>query len=104
MADEQYLTPAQVADGLHVTVVTVRRWIANRELRATKAGPRAVDDPPLGSRFVPRRWRAGRSECRAIRLDFRDLSAAFDADGDWGWVSFGLVVVRGCLCPELVAD
>ncbi len=23
-----------------MTVVTVRRWIANRELRATKAGPR----------------------------------------------------------------
>lgn len=40
MADEQYLTPAQVADELQVTVVTVRRWIANRELRATKAGPR----------------------------------------------------------------
>jgi excisionase family DNA binding protein len=40
MADEQYLTPAQVADELHVTVVTVRRWIANRELRASKAGPR----------------------------------------------------------------
>jgi len=40
VADEQYLTPAQVADELHVTVVTIRRWIANRELRATKAGPR----------------------------------------------------------------
>jgi len=40
MADEQYLTPAQVADELHVTVVTVRRWIANGELRASKAGPR----------------------------------------------------------------
>ena len=40
MADEEYLTPAQVADELHVTVVTIRRWIANRELRATKAGPR----------------------------------------------------------------
>jgi excisionase family DNA binding protein len=40
MADDQYLTPAQVADELQVTVVTVRRWIANRELRATKAGPR----------------------------------------------------------------
>jgi excisionase family DNA binding protein len=39
-ADEQYLTPAQVAEELQVTVVTVRRWIANRELRATKAGPR----------------------------------------------------------------
>jgi excisionase family DNA binding protein len=40
MADQQYLTPTQVADELHVTVVTVRRWIANGELRATKAGPR----------------------------------------------------------------
>ncbi len=40
MADEQYLTPAQVADELHVTVVTVRRWIANGELPASKAGPR----------------------------------------------------------------
>ena len=40
MAEERYLTPAQVAEELHVTVVTVRRWIANRELRATKAGPR----------------------------------------------------------------
>jgi excisionase family DNA binding protein len=40
MADDQYLTPAQVADELQVTVVTVRRWIASRELRATKAGPR----------------------------------------------------------------
>lgn len=40
MADEQYLTPARVADELHVTVVTVRRWIANGELRASKAGPR----------------------------------------------------------------
>jgi len=40
MAEEQYLTPAQVAGELHVTVVTVRRWITNRELRARKAGPR----------------------------------------------------------------
>ena len=40
MADEEYLTPAQVADDLQVTVVTVRRWIANGELRASKAGPR----------------------------------------------------------------
>ncbi len=40
LADQEYLTPAQVADELQVTVVTVRRWIANRELRATKAGPR----------------------------------------------------------------
>ena len=40
MADEQYLTPAQVADELHVTVVTVRRWITTGDLRASKAGPR----------------------------------------------------------------
>ena len=40
MPEEQYLTPAQVAEELQVTVVTVRRWIASRELRATKAGPR----------------------------------------------------------------
>ena len=40
MADRAYLTPAQVADELHVTVVTVRRWIANGELRASKAGAR----------------------------------------------------------------
>jgi len=52
MADEQYLTPAQVADELQVTVVTVRRWIANRELRATKAGPR--------------RWMISRSDLRSF--------------------------------------
>ena len=40
VADKEYLTPAQVADELQVTVVTVRRWIANRELNARKAGPR----------------------------------------------------------------
>jgi excisionase family DNA binding protein len=40
VADQEYLTPAQVADELHVTVVTVRRWIAHGELRASKAGPR----------------------------------------------------------------
>ena len=40
MAEEQYLTPAQVAEELQVTVVTVRRWINGDELRATKAGPR----------------------------------------------------------------
>ena len=40
MPDQEYLTPAQVATDLHVTVVTVRRWIANGELRASKAGPR----------------------------------------------------------------
>lgn len=40
MADEQYLTPAQVAEEMHVTVVTVRRWINMGALRAQKAGPR----------------------------------------------------------------
>jgi excisionase family DNA binding protein len=40
VADEQYLTPAQVADELQVTVTTVRRWITSGALRASKAGPR----------------------------------------------------------------
>jgi excisionase family DNA binding protein len=40
MADDQYLTVNQVADELSVTMVTVRRWIANGELPASKAGPR----------------------------------------------------------------
>jgi excisionase family DNA binding protein len=40
MADDPYLTPSQVADELHVTVVTVRRWITNGQLPASKAGPR----------------------------------------------------------------
>jgi excisionase family DNA binding protein len=40
MADALYLTPAQVADELHVTVVTVRRWITTGQLVASKAGPR----------------------------------------------------------------
>ncbi len=52
MDDEQYLTPAQVADELQVTVVTVRRWIANRDLRATKAGPR--------------RWMISRSDLKSF--------------------------------------
>ena len=55
MADEQYLTPAQVADELHVTVVTVRRWINSQELRATKAGPR--------------RWMVRRSDLDAFLAD-----------------------------------
>lgn len=40
MTEEHYLTPAQVAAEVHVTVVTVRRWINTGALRATKAGPR----------------------------------------------------------------
>ncbi len=40
MTDDQFLTPAQVADELHVTVVTVRRWITTGQLPASKAGPR----------------------------------------------------------------
>lgn len=37
---EPLLTPAQIADELHVTVATVRRWISTGDLRAAKAGPR----------------------------------------------------------------
>ncbi|MGH2913544.1 MAG: helix-turn-helix domain-containing protein [Solirubrobacteraceae bacterium] len=40
MPEDEYLTPAQVAEELQVTDVTVRRWIAGGELRARKAGPR----------------------------------------------------------------
>jgi excisionase family DNA binding protein len=40
MSSEPLLTPSQVADELHVTVATVRRWITTGDLRASKAGPR----------------------------------------------------------------
>jgi excisionase family DNA binding protein len=50
--DEQYLTPAQIAHELQVTVVTVRRWITSGELRASKAGPR--------------RWMVRRSDLEAF--------------------------------------
>jgi excisionase family DNA binding protein len=40
MIDDEYLSPAQVAEELQVTTVTVRRWIASGELPAAKAGPR----------------------------------------------------------------
>lgn len=40
MPDEQFLTPAQVAGELQVTVITVRGWITTGALRASKAGPR----------------------------------------------------------------
>jgi excisionase family DNA binding protein len=40
VADQEYLTPTQAAEELHVTVVTVRRWINSGALRASKAGPR----------------------------------------------------------------
>jgi len=68
MAEEQYLTPAQVAEELHVTVVTVRRWIANRELRATKAGPR--------------RWTIRRSDLDAFLASGGRLGAAVEVSED----------------------
>jgi excisionase family DNA binding protein len=68
MAKEQYLTPAQVAEELHVTVVTVRRWIANRELRATKAGPR--------------RWTIRRSDLDAFLAGGGRLSATVEVSED----------------------
>lgn len=40
MADDQYLTPAQVAAELQVTTITVRRWITTGQLTAARAGPR----------------------------------------------------------------
>ncbi len=40
MINDEYLSPAQVAQELQVSTVTVRRWIASGELPAAKAGPR----------------------------------------------------------------
>lgn len=36
----ELLTPSKVAEEVHVTVATVRRWINSGALRASKAGPR----------------------------------------------------------------
>ncbi len=52
---DSLLTPAQVAGELQVNVVTVRRWIANGDLRASKAGPR--------------RWMVRRSDLVAFLAD-----------------------------------
>jgi len=40
MADNEFLTPAQVARELQVTTITVRRWITTGQLTAARAGPR----------------------------------------------------------------
>lgn len=40
MADDEFLTPAQVARELQVTTITVRRWITTGRLTAARAGPR----------------------------------------------------------------
>ncbi len=61
MADEQLLTPTQVAEDLQVTVITVRRWITTGALRASKAGPR--------------RWTVRRSDLDAF-LSAGDRSSA----------------------------
>ncbi|HSO97721.1 MAG TPA: helix-turn-helix domain-containing protein [Solirubrobacteraceae bacterium] len=68
MADEEYLTPTQVAVELQVTVVTVRRWIANRELRARKAGPR--------------RWTIRRSDLKSFLAAGRQSHADVEISED----------------------
>ena len=68
MAEEQYLTVAQVAEELHVTAVTVRRWIANGELPAAKAGPR--------------RWTIRRSDLARFLSADRDGRRAYEASED----------------------
>lgn len=68
MADEQYLTVAQVADEVHVTAVTVRRWIANGELPAAKAGPR--------------RWTIRRSDLTRFLSADRNRARADEASED----------------------
>ncbi len=61
MIDDEYLSPAQVAEELQVTTVTVRRWIASGELPAAKAGPRKwrirrADVSQMLSPEAPRRY------------------------------------------------
>lgn len=68
VADEQYLTPAQVADELHVTVVTVRRWITNGDMRASKAGPR--------------KWMIRRSDLNAFLSGGAGTQATVEASED----------------------
>lgn len=68
MADEQYLTPAQIADDLQVTVVTVRRWITSGDLRASKAGPR--------------RWMVRRSDLDAFLAGSSRRDVAVEASED----------------------
>jgi excisionase family DNA binding protein len=67
MTEERYLTPAQVAEELQVTTVTVRRWIASGELPAAKAGPR--------------KWRIRRADL-ARMLSAEPPSAAAAAPSD----------------------
>lgn len=62
MADDHFLTPAQVADELHVTVVTVRRWITTGQLPASKAGPR--------------KWMVRRSDLAAFLANERPAAQA----------------------------
>ena len=65
---EQLLTPAQVADELHVTVGTVRRWITTGELRAAKAGPR--------------RWTVRRSDLDRFLATVAPSTSAVDAPSE----------------------
>ena len=74
------MTPAQVADELQVTVVTVRRWIANGELRAAKAGPR--------------KWMIRRSDLAEFLSDVTRDDATVEASEDPSFRSY-LVVPDG---------
>jgi excisionase family DNA binding protein len=68
VSEHEYVTPAQVADELQVTVVTVRRWIASGELRASKAGPR--------------RWMIRRSDVDAFVSGQTSRDVAVEASED----------------------
>jgi len=68
VADDEYLTPAQVAAELHVTTITVRRWITTRQLTAAKAGPR--------------RWMIRRSDVDRFLAGAREDPAAVDAPSE----------------------
>lgn len=77
MADHEYLTPAQVAQEMQVTVVTVRRWIANGELRASKAGPR--------------KWMIRRSDLAQFLSDATRDDATAEASEDPSFKSYLVV-------------
>jgi excisionase family DNA binding protein len=78
MISDEYLSPAQVAQELQVTTVTVRRWIASGELPAAKAGPR--------------KWRIRRADVSQMLSPAAQRSAAAAAPSEDPSFSKHLVV------------
>lgn len=71
------MTPAQVAQEMQVTVVTVRRWIASGDLRASKAGPR--------------KWMIRRSDVAEFLSDAPRDDASAEASEDPSFKSYLVV-------------